>query len=95
MIKAVLDTSLRDEVLGEIVAALRGGYIPDRWRGMQVILMVKPGRDLTQTKKLQPLNLIIYVSKLSEKLVASRTQKEGESVLHHPSTTTEFPSGAA
>ena len=30
MIKAVRDTKLGIEVLGEVVAALRGGYIPDR-----------------------------------------------------------------
>ena len=30
LIKAVRDTRLGNELLGEIVAALRGGYIPDR-----------------------------------------------------------------
>ena len=50
LIKAVRDTRLGREVMGEIVAALRGGYIPDRWRDMRVVLIPKPGRDLTQTK---------------------------------------------
>ena len=31
MIKAVRETKLGIEVLGEVVAALRGVYIPDRW----------------------------------------------------------------
>ena len=32
LIKAIRDTRLGNELLGEVVAALRGGYIPDRWR---------------------------------------------------------------
>ena len=50
LIKAIWDTKLGTEVLGEIVAALRGGYIRERWRDMRVVLILKPGRDLTQTK---------------------------------------------
>ena len=47
LIKAVRDTKLGIEVLGEVVAALRGGYIPDRWREMRVVLIPKPGRDVS------------------------------------------------
>ena len=43
LIKVVWDTKLGIEVLGEVVAALRGGYIPDRWREMPVVLIPKPG----------------------------------------------------
>ena len=50
LIKAIRDTRLGNELLGEVVSALRGGYIPDRWRDMRVVLIPKPGRDLTQTK---------------------------------------------
>ena len=50
LIKLVLDTRLGTEVLGEVVATLRGGYIPDRWRDMRVVLFPKPGWNLTQTK---------------------------------------------
>ena len=83
LIKAVQDIRLGKEVLWENVAALRGGYIPDRWRNMWVVLIPKPGRDLTKTKNWWPLNLINCVGKLSEKVVAGRTQEERESVLHH------------
>ena len=38
LIKAVRDTRLGTEVLGKVVAALREGYIPDRWRDMWVVL---------------------------------------------------------
>ena len=50
LIKAVRDTRLGNELLAEIVAALRGDYIPDRWRDMRMVLIPKPGSDLTQTK---------------------------------------------
>ena len=83
LIKAVRDTKLGIEVLGEVVAALRGGYIPDRWREMRVVLIPKPGRDLTQTKNWRPLNLINCIGKLGEKVVADRIQEEGSSILHH------------
>ena len=72
LLKAVWDTRLGNEVLGEVVAALRGGYIPDRWRDMRVVLIPKPGRDLTQTENWGPLNLISCVGKLGEKVVADR-----------------------
>ena len=72
LIKAVWDTRLRIEVLGEVVAALRGGYIPDRWQDMLVVLIPKPGRDFTQTKNWRPLNLINCIGKLGEKVVANR-----------------------
>ena len=77
LIKAVRDTELGIEVLGVVVGALRGGYIPDRWREMRVVLMPKPGRDLTQTKNWRPLNLINCIGKLGEKVVADRIQEEG------------------
>ena len=74
---------LGKELLGEVVTALRGGYIPDRWRDMRVVLIPKPGRDLTQTKNWRPLNLINSIGKLEEKVVADRIQEEGSSILHH------------
>ena len=83
LIKAVRDTRLRADVLREVVAALRGGYIPDRWRDMRVVLIPKPGRDLTQKKNWRPLNLINCIGKLGEKVVADRIQEEGRSILHH------------
>ena len=73
MIKAVHDTKLGIEVLGEVVAALRGGYIPDRWREMRVVLIPKPGRNLTQTKNWRPLILNNCIGKLGDKVVADVT----------------------
>ena len=83
IIKAVRDTKLGTELLGEVVAALRGGYIPDRRREMRVVLIPKPGRDLTQARNWRPLNLIKCIGKLGEKVVGDRIQEEGSSILHH------------
>ena len=83
LIKSIRDTRLGSELLGEVVSALRGGYILDRWRDMRVVLIPKPGRDLTQTKNWRALNLINCIGKLGEKVVADRIQEEGGSILHH------------
>ena len=83
LIKAIRDTRLDSKLLGVVVTALRGGYIPDRWRDMQVVLIPKPGRDLIQTRNWRPLNLINCIGKLGEKVVADRIQEEGSSILHH------------
>ena len=83
LIKAVRDTRLDSELFGEVVTALRGGYIPDRWRDMRVILIPKPGRDLTRTTNWRPLNLINCIGKLGDKAVADRVQEEGGLILHH------------
>ena len=64
LIKAIRDTRLGNELLGEVVSALRGGYIPDRWKDMRVVLTPKPGRDLTQTMICRPLNLINCIGNL-------------------------------
>ena len=83
LIKSVRDTRLGSEVMDEVVAALQGGYIPDIWRDMRVVLIPKPGRDLTQTKNWRLLNLINCIGKIGEKVVADRIQMEGRSLLHH------------
>ena len=83
LIKAIRDTRLGNELLGQGVSVLRGGYIPSKWRDMRVVLIPKPGRNLTQTKNWRPLNLINCIGKLGEKVVADRIQKEGSSILHH------------
>lgn len=50
---------------------------------MRVVLILKPGQDLTQTKKWRPLNHMNCMGKLGEKVGAERIQEGGESGLHH------------
>ena len=83
LIEVVWNTRLGSELLGEGVAAQRGGNLPDKWRDMWVVLITKPGRDLTQTKNWRPLKLCNCIRKLGEKVVADRIQEEGSSILHH------------
>ena len=72
LIKAVRDTRLGRELVDEVVDCLVHGVIPSAWREMRVVLIPKPGRDLTLTKSWRPLNLINCVGKLGEKVVADR-----------------------
>lgn len=46
---------------------------------MRVVLIPKPGRDLTKTKHWRPINFINCVGKLGEKVVAD-TLQEGDLV---------------
>ena len=48
-----------------------------------MVLILKLGRDLTQTKNWSLLNLINCIGKIGEKVVANRIQVEGRSLLHH------------
>ena len=56
--------------MDEVVDNLVGDIIPLAWREMRVVLIPKPGQDLTLTKSWLPLNLINCVGKLGEKVVA-------------------------
>ena len=74
LIKAVRDTRLERELIEEIVDSLARGVIPPAWREMRVVFIPKPGRDLTLAKNWRTLNLINFVGKLGEKVVADKIQ---------------------
>ena len=50
LIKLVLGTRLGRELVTLIVDQLQKGLIPERWKEMKMVMIPKPGRDLTQTK---------------------------------------------
>ena len=50
---------------------------------MQGVWIPKPEWNLNQTKNWRPINLINYVGKLGEKVMAYRIQEQRESLLHH------------
>jgi len=81
LIKAIKDTPLEQGLLQEVVENLLKGVIPKRWKEMRVVLIPKPGRDLTKTKSWRPINLINCIGKLEEKVVADQLQEAN--LLHH------------
>ena len=50
LIKAVRDTPLGQRVIKEVAESLLEGRTPLEWREMSVVLIPKPGMDLTKTK---------------------------------------------
>ena len=70
LIKAVKDTLLSAELINEVAVQPLEGTIPDKWKEMRVVLILKPGRDLTVTKNWRPINLINCIRKMEEKVIA-------------------------
>ena len=75
LLKAIKDNRLGKAVVEEVATNLIRGKIPDRWKEMRVVLMPKPGRDLTKTKSWRPINLINCIGNLGEKVVADELQE--------------------
>ena len=75
LIKLVLGTRLGRELVELIVDRLRKGIIPEKWKVMKMVMIPKPGRDLTLTKNWRPINLINCVEKIGEKVVADCLQE--------------------
>ena len=68
-IKMVLDTRLG--------TSLREGSIPEEWRLSKVVFIPKPNKDHKAAKGWRPINLINWVGKLAEKVVADGLQEAG------------------
>ena len=81
LIKAIKDSPLGEEVVNEVALQLLVGTIPDKWKEMRVLLIPKPGRDLTITNNWRPINLINCIDKLGEKVVPDHLQDAD--LLHH------------
>ena len=50
LMKAVRDTPLGEELISEVALHLLEGTRPAKWKEMRVVLIPKPGRDLTLTE---------------------------------------------
>ena len=81
LIKGIKDTPLGEKHVNEVAVQLLEGTIPHKWKEMRVVLIPKPGRDLTVTKSWRPINLINCIGKLGEKVVADHLQDAH--LLHH------------
>ena len=80
LIKKILPTGLGQELIEKIVDNLYHGRIPPACQQMKVVMIPKPGRDLTQTKNWRPINLINCIGNIGEKVVADQLQDAG--LLH-------------
>ena len=76
-IKAIKDTVLGDSLFKEIGEVLITGRIPYEWQDSKVVMISKPGKDYQQVKGWRPINLINYIAKLSEKVIADQLWEAG------------------
>ena len=67
LIKAVKDTALGEELINEGAIQLLEGNILDKWKEMRVVLIPKPGRNLTIIKNRRPINLINYIGTVGKR----------------------------
>ena len=75
LIKLVLRTRLSMELVELIADRLQRGIIPAEWKEMKMVMIPKPGWDLTLTKNWRPINLINCVGKIGEKVVVDCLQE--------------------
>jgi hypothetical protein len=52
-----------------INACIRLNYIPNAWKTPEVIMIPKPGKNLSEVESYRPVSLLPVMSKLSEKLI--------------------------
>jgi hypothetical protein len=55
-----------------IKALIRLNYIPDAWKTTEVILIPKPGKNLSEVEAYRPISLLPIMAKLFEKLIRKR-----------------------
>lgn len=53
-------------------AVLRTNYVSVQWKVAQIIMIPKPGKDLTSAKSYRPVSLLSVLSKVFEKLILQR-----------------------
>ena len=53
-----------------------------KWRESRIVLLPKPGRDLSKANSWRPISLINTMSKWVDKWVAEDIQREGGDLLH-------------
>jgi hypothetical protein len=55
-----------------INACIQLNYIPDAWKTAEVIMIPKPGKNLSEMESYRPISLLPIMSKLFEKLIPKR-----------------------
>ena len=59
-------------------AILQTGYFPESWKVSQIIMIPKPGKDVTKVNSYRPISLLPILSKLFEKMLLEKLKP----VLH-------------
>ena len=60
-------------------ACIRIGYFPKAWKYAKIIMVPKPGKDLSSAKNYRPISLLSCLGKVFERLLAGRLSKYIES----------------
>ena len=53
-------------------SCLKTGYFPMAWKQAKVVMLPKPGKDLTKPTSYRPISLLPAMGKIFERIVASR-----------------------
>ena len=53
-------------------SCLETGYFPNAWKQAKVVMLPKPGKDLTKPTSYRPISLLPAMGKIFERIVASR-----------------------
>ena len=53
-------------------SCLKTGYFPNAWKQAKVVMLPKPGKDLTKPTSYRPISLLSAMGKIFERIVASR-----------------------
>ena len=81
LIKLAMRTPLSDHLTRYIANGAREGGCT-KWRESRIVLLPKPGKDLSKANSCRPISLINTISKWVDKWVAEDIQREGEDLLY-------------
>ena len=62
-------------------SCLRTGYFPNAWKQAKVVMLPKPGNDLTKPTSYRPISLLLAMGKIFERIVASRHFWKSQTIL--------------
>ena len=81
LLKVAMRTPLGEALTSQIAMEVREGGRKE-WLDSRVVLLPKPGRDLTKPNSWRPISLINVISKWVDRWVAEDIQREAHHLLH-------------